>query len=340
MAQTLQLKSPVSQSNLNPAIGEAKAMFKELSDDLTAEGTTFNDRRVDVMTLDNGLFTRQNYELQPDFQWSVKNEFQATIQQLDFNNQSESARQINSWVNSATRGLIPRFFRNPSELSRETRLAIFNVFTFRDNWLHPFSPGSTKNEEFIVGKDKRIIVPMMSKNEMLPYVDMPDKGFAIIRKPLKNYRFSFVVALPTEKGNMEGVEKLLTGQYCLQSTFKAQKDTAVSLKLPKFKLEKALDLIPTMESMGLTDIFHRGMADLSGITKSERLYVSLLRQSTVLKVDEAGVEAAAATGAVATPTSYQQPETKFHVTHSFVCMIYDEQLHVPLVAARVMQPAS
>ncbi|KAF8560902.1 hypothetical protein P879_11626 [Paragonimus westermani] len=160
-------------------------MFKELSDDLTAEGTTFNDRRVDVMTLDNGLFTRQNYELQPDFQWSVKNEFQATIQQLDFNNQSESARQINSWVNSATRGLIPRFFRNPSELSRDTRLAIFNVFTFRDNWLHPFSPGSTKNEEFTVGKDKRIIVPMMSKNEMLPYVDMPDKGFAIIRKSLK-----------------------------------------------------------------------------------------------------------------------------------------------------------
>ncbi|KAF8572206.1 hypothetical protein P879_01699 [Paragonimus westermani] len=141
-------------------------------------------------------------------------------------------------------------------------------------------------------------------------------------------------------GNMDGVEKLLSGQYCLQSTFKAQKDTVVSLKLPKFKLEKALDLIPTMESMGLVDIFHRGMADLSGITKSERLHISLLKQSTVLKVDEAGVEAAAATGAVATPTSYQPPETKFHVTHSFVCMIYDEQLHVPLVAARVMQPAS
>lgn len=51
--------------------------------------------------------------------------------QLDFNNQSHAAREINDWVNNESRGLIPRFFRSPDELPRDSRVVMFNIFTFK-----------------------------------------------------------------------------------------------------------------------------------------------------------------------------------------------------------------
>lgn len=70
----------------------------------------------------------------------------------------------------------------------------------------------------------------------------------------------------------------------------------------------------------------------------ERLYVNVLKQGTVLRVDEFGVEAAAATSATVDTTSLFRPSVEFHVDQPFVCFIYDSELHIPLLAARISHP--
>lgn len=77
---------------------------------------------------------------------------------------------------------------------------------------------------------------------------------------------------------------------------------------------------------------------LLGIT-DEALYIALLKQESVLKVNEGGVEAAAATTAVAIPMSLLQTEVQFHITHPFICMIYDRFLKLPILVARIVKPA-
>ncbi|VDP90716.1 unnamed protein product [Echinostoma caproni] len=115
--------------------------------------------------------------------------------------------------------------------------------------------------------------------------------------------------------------------------------TGVALRLPRFKIESQINLIPYMQTLGIQDLFTRGLADLSGITDSDKLlFVNLMKQSSVLKVNEEGVEAAAVTGMAVVPLSLTVPKVEFHVNHPFVCFIYDRELRLPLFAARVTNP--
>lgn len=333
IAKSLQLKSSRSERDLSLAIEESKSLYRDLVEDLTA-----HPRRVSVISISTAAFLKEGFGLEPNFVWSIQNEFHAHLKQLDFQNQSESAMRINSWASSKSRGLIPRIFQSPSELPQDARVVLLNMFTFKDNWLRRFSADMTKPDVFTVSSNSTKNVLMMTSVETLPYANFPEKGFAMIRKPLQNYRFSFIILLPNENFRLEGVEKVLTGKYSIKDLITYQEEISVSLKLPKFKLDSTMDAIPALESMGVVDLFRRTQADLSGVTDVEQLYVGVLKQGVVLKVDENGVEVAAVTAGVAVPTSAIIPDADFHVTHPFVCMIYDEQLHIPLIAARVSSP--
>ncbi|CAH8430328.1 unnamed protein product [Heterobilharzia americana] len=92
--------------------------------------------------------------------------------------------------------------------------------------------------------------------------------------------------------------------------------------------------------MGITDLFNPNLANLTGITDA-KVHADVLRQSSLLKVNEEGVEAAAATAISIELTSVRgfQP-IRFNVNESFVCFIYDTILETALFAGRVIKPVS
>ena len=45
----------------------------------------------------------------------------------------------------------------------------------------------------------------------------------------------------------------------------------VKLRLPRFKIESGLDMIPPLEKLGIKDLFSDGAADLTNIA-NEKLY--------------------------------------------------------------------
>ncbi|CAL8098089.1 unnamed protein product [Calicophoron daubneyi] len=339
IARTLQLKSPTEPNRLSAAMNEAKSLYQDLVNELTSADTVIDNKRVNVMSIATGVFVKDGLPLEPKFRWSVTNEFRATVQQLDFNNQSASADIINGWVNQETKGLIPRLFRSAYEVPRESRVVLLNAFTFKDDWASKFKPYDTHTEDFYVDAKNTIKVSMMSSVETMAYANMPDKGFAMIKKPMQNNRFSFIVLLPTEQWNLQGAEMVLNGMYSLRELVKSMDNAVVSLKLPKFKMTKELNLIPILESMGTIDLFRSQLADMSGMSNAERLYISLLKQTIVLKVDEVGVEAAAVTHSSMLTAARVDPQIGFYVDQPFVCFIYDEQFQIPIVASRVRQPA-
>ena len=76
----------------------------------------------------------------------------------------------------------------------------------------------------------------------------------------------------------------------------------VTLALPKFRLETALDLIPVLRRLGVTQAF-TASADFGGITDAARLAVSAVAHKAYIDVDEQGTEAAAATAVSFRPTA-------------------------------------
>ncbi|VDO92774.1 unnamed protein product, partial [Schistosoma curassoni] len=157
-------------------------------------------------------------------------------------------------------------------------------------------------------------------------------------KHLQNTRFTFVIVLPLEKWSLNGATELLNGNKVLSEYVKNLKETTVSLRLPKFTLKNTLDLVPTLKSIGVVDLFDPVKSDLSGITPNHNVYVNEFIQTNVLKLNESGIEATTVTSPIFVPISAIIPEVDFHVTHPFICFIYDQQLTMPIMAAKVMNP--
>ncbi|VDP97453.1 unnamed protein product, partial [Trichobilharzia regenti] len=79
---------------------------------------------------------------------------------------------------------------------------------------------------------------------------------------------------------------------------------------------------------------------LRRITKA-KISADVLKQSASIKVNEEGVEAAAATVISFSLTSVRnQRPILFNVNESFVCFIYDKVLNTPLFAGRVITPVA
>ena len=68
----------------------------------------------------------------------------------------------------------------------------------------------------------------------------------------------------------------------------------VEWSVPKFDVNSDLDLMETLHKLGVTDLLSPGKADLSALTDLEAS-LSDAKQLARVKVDEEGVEAAAAT---------------------------------------------
>nr|CAH8823042.1 unnamed protein product [Trichobilharzia regenti] len=214
-------------------------------------------------------------------------------------------------------------------------------------WKKPFSNRSTSVKSFKPSNQPIIKISIMHITESIEYGKFEQLNIHMISKPFtnifwkfQNTRFTFVVILPTTPGRLEYPDKVLRGEIELPELMKQLRPTQVTLGLPRFKLDTSLDLVGTIKSMGVTDLFDAKLADLSGITKA-KISADVLKQSASIKVNEEGVEAAAATVISFSLTSVRnQKPILFNVNESFVCFIYDKVLNTPLFAGRVITPVS
>lgn len=95
----------------------------------------------------------------------------------------------------------------------------------------------------------------------------------------------------------------------------------VAVQLPRFKLEERYDLTATLESMGMTLLFDRSKADLSGMSKKPGLVVSKVIHKSFVEVNEEGTEAAASTGISVVGGGAPQIPVLFKADHPFFFMI-------------------
>lgn len=341
LTKVLHLHSPHRPSQLQRVAEEARMSYETIFNDLTRATTVIDQRRHNVISLALGLFIKNGLEMQPAFENAITTDFKAEVKELNFTERHQAIQHINGWANEKTNGLIPRFFTAIEQIPQNIRMIILNVFYFKGPWAQPFKQYQTQQEEFFENGNRRIQVYMMNSVEKVKHATFSSEGFSMISKDLHSDvpRFSFVVVLPQEKNNLESLDALLKGEYLLSELVDEMEEKQVSIKLPRFRIEKQLQLKETIRDMGATDLFSPSRADLSGITTSQRLNMDAVMQTNVLSVDEKGIEAASVTGGLIAATSLPAPaEVEFHVKHPFACFIYDKSLKMPLLVARINNP--
>jgi serpin B len=114
-----------------------------------------------------------------------------------------------------------------------------------------------------------------------------------------------------------------------------------TLYMPKFRYESSFSLKEALAAMGMTDAFYAERADLSGMDgKRDRdLFVSAVVHKALVRVDEEGTEAAAATAVVIRMGGAPGGEPLVMVVdRPFIFLIRDVKTGAILFIGRVVDP--
>ncbi len=111
----------------------------------------------------------------------------------------------------------------------------------------------------------------------------------------------------------------------------------VKLQLPKFEITGNYDLIESLKDFGMKDAFSIMDADFSKMSEVA-LFVSLIKQSARIIVDEKGTEAAAVTYiGMETGVGPEYEPEEFVVDHPFYFTIEHRPTHTVLFVGRMCQ---
>jgi serine protease inhibitor len=124
----------------------------------------------------------------------------------------------------------------------------------------------------------------------------------------------------------------------LAGMLSAPPTSQVGLRLPKLNVSMQAELTPALNQLGVRTAF-RNDADLSGISTTD-LAVQAVLHEAVLKLDEQGLEGAAATAVMfrLTSISVHEPMT-VHVDRPFLLVIRHPQTGMVYFMARVADPS-
>jgi len=200
----------------------------------------------------------------------------------------ENTSVINDWIAMETQNKITKVL--DVQTTSQSDLYLVNTIYFKDDWVTKFEKNGTYPETFhyLSGQDKKI--PMMhnavdimyAENSKLQSVKLPYKngGFLVIYLPKQDIDFTeFMSGLSTDDLNLD-----YSTEY-------------VRIVLPKFKIDKKIDVKQLFQNLGINEIFSEESMDLSGISNNpnEVPHVTKIAQKAVIEVDEEGTTAAAAT---------------------------------------------
>jgi serpin B len=244
----------------------------------------------------------------------------------------ESRQIINQWVADQTedkiKDLIPQ-----GTLDENTRLVLTNAIYFNAAWANPFHEESTVDGQFHLLNGGESSARLMQQSESFGYYQ--GDNFQAVELPYDGNELSMVIILP-DLDQFTAFESGINSQQVddIVSNLKRQQ---VNLSMPKFKIESKFSLKTELSNMGMPDAFYN--ADFSGMDGKRDLEIGDVVHKAFVSVDEAGTEAAAATGVVMQLTSVPLDPVKVTVDHPYIFFIRDIKTGAVLFIGRVMDPA-
>lgn len=238
----------------------------------------------------------------------------AFVSNADFSNAQVIVTQVNSFIEKNTNNLIKDVLKTDM-IGIDSIMILINTLYFKADWTHQFKKKNTRQEKFNIGSTNTSDVDMMTNTKYYPYFE--DSNVQQVELPYKGMEFCMGFVLPNVNNNNMNV----CGQYLENTKFESG---YVEVHIPKFTQRKNLDLIPSLQKLGLTDIFCNksrmdNMIDVPGTYAR----VSTMIHEAVVIVDESGTEAAAVTVAVMRMECMMiKPDPiVFNANHSFVYYI-------------------
>ena len=250
-------------------------------------------------------------------------------------------RDINKWIEKKTNSLIKEFLSEPLDI--ETKLALFNTIYFKGKWTSDFEKNNTYQEDFTTTDGQVKKVDMMHDYSRYEFYVKNDKLDGVVMD-YQNGSMAMVMLKPTAGQTVREMYESLTYEEW-NALLDTDNTTCINLKLPKFEVEFDKKLNETLQNMGIKLAFDERYADFTGLGRTDNgmpLYISLVRQKAVVKLDEEGTEAAAVTMVAmkecASAAMVEKPIEVFF-DEPFLYMIVDMESRTPLFIGVMDDPS-
>nr|QHB21601.1 venom serpin 1 [Platymeris rhadamanthus] len=279
-----------------------------------------------VLKLATKMFIEKTLEVKPEFQQNAANYFLSDAGLVSFVKDPEGARkEINHWVEQKTNDKIKDLLAEGS-IDPLTRMVLTNAIHFKANWESKFDPDLTEDGDFFVTPENKVKVKMMMKKKKFPFRMHQELDAKILEMPYAGNEFKMIIILPNKIDGLAEVENKLASSD-LSELLRGLHEVEVNVKLPRFKIEKTMELKDILIGMGIKDIFDEAKANLTGIS-NEHLYASKVVQKAFIEVNEEGTEAAAATALVMVAYSSLviYPQEDFHADHPFLYILKKDNM--------------
>ena len=278
------------------------AMGFNSMDDVTAwyEGVVASDGAFD---LENSIWrnTKSSGELSKKYISYVKENYDATADNVSPDKITDT---VNGWINENTNGLIPSISDNLSAAD----LILVNTLYLKTSWVTAFEEYATQEDDFTTISGATVKKEFMNQQDRFKYYEDENGKFVVL--PM-NGGINAVFIL----GDVDDItSKISEASY-----------EEVAIKLPKFETETSLSenqLIDFCKARGAISPFTED-ADFSIMSNDMSLYITDIIQKTKIKLDESGVEAAAATVIMMTETcvEIEQEPKEFTADKPFKYML-------------------
>ena len=277
----------------------------------------------------NAAFVSSDIALQDAYLGSLRGALDAGI--FSFSQLENAKDEINAWAREKTDGMVDPLLAD--SLESNLLLMLANAMALDAKWRVPFDEDATQAGTFDAPHGA-VDVEYMRATRQMPYLQ--GETFQAVYLPYAQESLGMVVILP-EAGRMYDTLDLLAANG-LDLLDDMQNET-VALALPKLKMSASMDLTDALQSLGLEKPFS-AEADFSGMAEEGGLFISSVRQSAYLEVNEQGTRAAAATVvAMAGSALETEPPVDMTVNRPYILLVYDAETNSILFAAVVSDPS-
>lgn len=299
--------------------------------------------------LNNAIFINSGLEFTESYGKDVRKVMLAKANRIDFTNAAKAKSDINGWFSKRTNGKINEMVQ---ELDTRTQMVLANALYFKAPWQAAFSEYMTIDYDFRLSDGSSKTVKMMRSMRANPrqttsYAVLPDNLGDALRMELGPYncksQFGITFFRPESYSKIDQLQAWLSKNSETGEIFRNSVHPPVSkIYLPKFKVEREIDLMETLKKLGVESVFDFSKADFSEmVLQSDGLAVTAAKHKAVFEIDEGGVEGSAATAIMIGARSMGMnfgPTVEFILDRPFMFMLTELSTDLVLFIGRINSP--
>lgn len=311
-----------------PGLHEA---MNSLTATLDAANRTDPDRGEVVLDVANTLWAQRGFDIQQPFLDTLATQYGAGVPVTDFEHDPEGSRgAINDAVGEATRDRIPDLMP-PGSVTEDTRAVVVNAIYLKATWATEFSEDATAPQAFHLADGTTADVPMMHAPSLSARAAQTER-YVAVELPYLDGDLAMLVVVPVGSSTVDDVVADL-GEGGLATVAAGLGDATVDLTLPRWDTSTAVDLGGMLTDLGLPV----PGGSLPGVAPG--LEIGAAVHAADITVDEAGTEAAAATGVAMRVTAAPPGQMVTVVAdRPYLFAIRHVETGAPLFVGRVTDP--